>query len=686
MIMNVLHIHTNDYTGGASAVAKDLVKWQRANGHSSSMLVGYKESGDSWSYPFDIGTNTAAAAELKSSGWLDFEYEGSRGLASNPLVQEADLLHLHNLHGYYFHPAALQPLTSSKPTLWTLHDMQSITGHCAHSFECGKWETGCPACPDLNTYPRVLTDNAGPLWTFKKEIYDRSSFHVAVPSLWLKKKAEKSILKNHPIRLIYNGIDTDIFSPHPSVAHRQALREKYGIAETTLVVGGSANGGLSNPYKGGQYAEEVIRRCGQKFDDFLFLNIGGDASSPNPNIRNMGYIHNKEELRDVYSLLDLFLFTSVADNCPLVILEAMSMGIPIVGFATGGVPELVRDGEDGYLVAPRDAESLTERTLSLLQDRERRRLFSRESRRRAERHFSLEAMNNAYQSAYSDVIQSPERLTFHSVKRTDARPRPSVKSKLIIVFVGKERHDSALLFDQARESLSDLYEVERWTESRLASLELGANDLVWPIHSEMNVQPQDLPFVLYDAQDADFIWTDPVLRRRSGKKFYKPLRIDLEAEPGLVRLSTRRLGAVIFSGSFFNIHIAAILNGHPVQTNVGRQKHYHTVMVNLFLDNHVREQLRTSGADRFYLYGAGGHTSELLRELEGNTAFEGIVDSNPSLSGKEMAGLPVVNIEQALSDEKIGILISSSSYEQEIFERLASIGNNPIIRIYRERE
>lgn len=57
--------------------------------------------------------------------------------------KEADIIHFHNLHGDYFNYLSLPCLTRLKPSVWTLHDMQSFTGHCAFSYGCEKWKTGC---------------------------------------------------------------------------------------------------------------------------------------------------------------------------------------------------------------------------------------------------------------------------------------------------------------------------------------------------------------------------------------------------------------------------------------------------------------------------------------------------------------------------------------------------------------
>src|SRR5690554_5007769 len=90
-------------------------------------------------------------------------------------------------------------LYSLKPVIWTIHDEQSYTGHCAYSFDCKKWQTGCGNCPDLTFYPKIKKDTTDFLLYIKEKIYDFSDFTVVCPSRWLANRAKQSILGNKDI-------------------------------------------------------------------------------------------------------------------------------------------------------------------------------------------------------------------------------------------------------------------------------------------------------------------------------------------------------------------------------------------------------------------------------------------------------------------------------------------------------
>ena len=82
------------------------------------------------------------------------------------------------------------------------------------SFDCDKWMVTCGECPYLDTEPALPVDTTTQLFQDKKLVYEHSCLWVVTPSQWLKNKVERSILRNQPVELIYNGIDTNIFRPY----------------------------------------------------------------------------------------------------------------------------------------------------------------------------------------------------------------------------------------------------------------------------------------------------------------------------------------------------------------------------------------------------------------------------------------------------------------------------------------
>ncbi|HTP66781.1 MAG TPA: glycosyltransferase, partial [Geobacteraceae bacterium] len=399
--LSIVHINTHDAAGGAAKVAWRLAGAQRAGGHDARMVVGFKKDKSEYSAAFDLAPDPAITEECRRNGRLYYEFQGSHGLAAHPWVESADLLHLHNLHGDYFNPFSLSSLSRAKPLIWTLHDMQALTGHCAHSFECERWRTGCGGCPHLDTDPAIPVDSSAQLWQDKKSIYERSRLHIVTPSQWLKDKVEGGILKEHPVTLIHNGVDTGIFKPRRDVQ----LRHDLGIPDAAVMVGSVANfGAFANPWKGGAALLDTINYLLRRVPDLVFLNIGSDEPSPHPRIVNIPTVREEEYLARLYSQLDLYLYTPLADNCPLVVLEAMACGTPLVTFGVGGIPELVRDGLDGIVVSPNDVGALARGAELLLNDPGQRKRMGASARERARKEFDHRIIAGRYEQLYLDRL------------------------------------------------------------------------------------------------------------------------------------------------------------------------------------------------------------------------------------------------------------------------------------------
>ncbi len=403
---SIVHINTHDIVGGAAKVAWRLADAQRKNGHDANLLVGYKKCDSPHSSAFAIETTQALYEQSVRQGLLNYHLQGSHRLTGYPPVRSADLLHLHNLHGNYFNPFSLAALSQTKPVVWTLHDMQAITGHCASSMECSLWQQGCPRCPHLDLEHALAVDTSAQLLQDKKLIYNHSRLQIVVPSEWLRRHVQQSVLRNHPVELIHNGIETSVFKPYDKAAARQ----RFGLPNDRVLIGAVANGGsFGNHWKGGTYTQAVMDRVRARFPNCVFVSIGGSGSTTLPNVIQLPRLDEESELAMAYSALDIFLYTSLADNCPLVVLEALSCGLPIVSFATGGVPELVRSGVDGWVVEYKNAAQSAAGVENLIADPAVRSAFAQNARRRAVEQFEHSIVVEQYQKLYERVISETQR-------------------------------------------------------------------------------------------------------------------------------------------------------------------------------------------------------------------------------------------------------------------------------------
>jgi glycosyltransferase involved in cell wall biosynthesis len=406
-VTRVAFVNTQGSPGGAAKVVSQLRDHLTATGIDAPLFARRREGPGT--YGLDSGEGVLLEYACEAGGWLDLDHIGSFGLADHPVFRSADVVHLHNLHGGYFNFMALPRLCAGRPAVWTLHDMQAVTGHCAHSLDCERWRSGCGECPYPGLYPSVRKDRTAELWRLKRDAYADLDVVIVCPAQWLQARVRASPLMGHlRTEVIYNGVDTDVFFPVPDELRRQT-RSRLGIRAEDRVLAFSAQGGVTNPWKGEPLLLQALRRLGKR-ENLVFLNIGGPAEygSPVEGIRwvNTRHVSLEAEMRSLYGAADLFVYPSVADTCPLTVLEAMACGLPVAAFGTGGVPELVEAGETGWVAPQGDVAALAANLARLIDDPDLRRRMGRSAVARVKAHFGLPEMVRRYRELY-DEVQNP---------------------------------------------------------------------------------------------------------------------------------------------------------------------------------------------------------------------------------------------------------------------------------------
>jgi glycosyltransferase involved in cell wall biosynthesis len=315
-------------------------------------------------------------------------YPSSFGLLRHPWFREADVVQLYNTHGSYFSHTALIEIARRKRVIWRLSDMWPVTGHCAYSFDCDRWKTGCGSCPLLADEPSLHVDRTAFLWKVKKWVYDRSPMTIVASSRWMASiVGDSPLLNRFPLHIIPNGVDLDVFRATPKPVAREAL----GVRGLAPVVFFSAVE-LGAARKGGPLltrALDIMKSRGVELE-VLVAGRGGEQwrqNCPYP-VTALGSIADDRLMALAYSAADLFVLPTLAENLPNGILESMACGTPAVGFDVGGVPDLVRHGETGHLVRTRDAEGLADAMATLATDADRRVALGRRGREVAEREYS----------------------------------------------------------------------------------------------------------------------------------------------------------------------------------------------------------------------------------------------------------------------------------------------------------
>ncbi len=413
-IDNILFINNADIAGGAALGTYRLHQELLRQGFTSRILVGFSKSKDKAVLTLPQKNKLAGLLTKNLGGLLGFQYFQNLDALQTPRLKEvhnADVINLHCTHNRQFNPLILPRLTRLKPTVWKFSDMWPFTGHCAYSFDCDRWKTGCGKCPYLATYPAIKRDTTHIQWKIKKAIYKRSSLDIIVPSIWMRDIVKNSMMSTFPIHHIPNGIDTDIFKP----IDKRLCRGVLGLPQSkNIILIGSQS--LKNDRKGGDLLAQVLNKIEPKNRESIVCLAFGQ---PEPDfiektgiyVYGMGYVESEFIKASIYSAADLLLFTTRADNSPLTVLESLACGTPCLAFDVGGVKELIVSGENGYVAKAFDTEELTSWLNFFLSNDDQRSKLGFNARNRILKIHKIEQQAENYLQIYKTAQERHSRVS-----------------------------------------------------------------------------------------------------------------------------------------------------------------------------------------------------------------------------------------------------------------------------------
>ena len=430
--MNILHLNSSDHGGAARAMIR-LNQGLQRSGHDSQILVGHRTTlepsiqevnrqAEPFQSPMDKVLDRISLSLEQRFSLNAWSYRNSWHIPQFAAFRQADVINLHNLHGDYFNYRAQPELARHKPIVWTLHDMWALTGHCAYSYGCERWKTGCYDCPLLKEPGRrfvepaaVPVDRSRAVWESKREVYRNTPMHIITPSKWLRGLVQESILANAAsIEYIPYGVDLDIFQPFDRAVARQALDIPADQPVIFFSAVWASDGRGVYGRKGFPFLLQALEKLPDPHKSIWLLTSGGWADlerfEGRFNVRQLGYLSDQRLQRLAFAAADLFVFPSLADNLPLVLIEALACGIPIVAFDVGGVPELVRHMKTGYLARYKDVDDLSHGIQILLEGDSLQTRMGHTCRKVAEAEFSLGLQVQRYLDVYEEAIRFAHEL------------------------------------------------------------------------------------------------------------------------------------------------------------------------------------------------------------------------------------------------------------------------------------
>lgn len=329
--MRVLFINEVCGTGSTGKITCGLAEKYESEGHEVKIAYGrssfvpekYKR------FAVRIGTMKDVYIHALMTRLTDRHGFFSRGSTKKFLEwaddYNPDVLWLHNIHGYYINIEMLFKWIKSRPEMkifGTLHDCWSFTGHCSYftMAGCEKWKTHCNKCPQRNSYPSSLVDNSYRNYDDKRRLFTGvKDMTIITPSEWLAGLVKQSFLREYPVEVRHNTIDTEIFRPTPS-----DFRKKYNLEGKIVMLG------VASVWDKRKGLDDFVRLSAmldpEKFAVVLVGLSPKQIKALPKNITAIERTENQKALAEIYTAADVYVNPSREETFGMTTLEAASCG------------------------------------------------------------------------------------------------------------------------------------------------------------------------------------------------------------------------------------------------------------------------------------------------------------------------------------------------------------------------
>ncbi len=404
--MKNLQVSDNDLIGNRFN-GHDLHRYLRRRGIVSNQLIRTKHSDDRDTYVIGDGVDARESCNEmiknieKRYGTHSLHYPFSFSIFSDPLFLEADIVHYHLIHNYFFNLSLLPWLTALKPSILTIHEPFFTTGHCIYPLDCERWKTGCGDCPYVKLNFALNVDASALNWEIKRDIFQRSQLDIIVASKYMLDWVKQSpILSHFDAHLIPFGLDLTRFaSSDPSYARR-----RLGIPRKNIVLCFRAD---PSPFKGLKYIEEALQRLSLEVP-LTLLTVGCvdllKSFRGRFQVIDKLWLMDDDSMLDVYRAADIFLMPSTAEAFGMMAMEAMACGKPVLVFDGTALPETVFAPEGGIAVPQGDIDAFAHELEELISNREKRLKLGEQARKLAELHYNVDDYVSKIIDAYKEVI------------------------------------------------------------------------------------------------------------------------------------------------------------------------------------------------------------------------------------------------------------------------------------------
>ena len=413
--MRVLIINAHERTGGAARAANRLHLALLAEGLDTKMLVQEKSSDDQTVIGPVSGPEKIASSIRPYLDALPVKfYKRRTGSVFYPALLSGRILNriraetpdVVNLHWVLDGMVRIETLARlNKPIIWTLHDAWAFTGGCVYPMDCVQYQNRCGNCPELGSKRgRDLSS-----WTLnrKHRAWEGLGMTIVTPSNWLAEIARSSSLfSKFRVKVIPYGLDLNVFKP----VERNEARDLLGLPKDSKIVLFGAVTSTSDKRKGFTFLSEALNILKDKpvAEDLQLVVFGasgpGNAENPRLPVIYLGTLNDDLSLSLLYSAADIFVAPSIQDNLPNTVMEAAACGTPSVAFDIGGMPDLIKHMETGFLVKDITSNRLAEGIEWMFAENNRSINLGSAARDRAEMEYSYQMAASRYAEIYEEVV------------------------------------------------------------------------------------------------------------------------------------------------------------------------------------------------------------------------------------------------------------------------------------------
>lgn len=348
-MQKIFHISGAINFGAPGRIVEQIGLLTRKNGYECLVAHSSRNENPSQLQHYAMTTKCQEMIHAFGAKFLDLHgllsTKQTRDLVERIKDYQPDIIHLHNIHGYFCNFKVLFEYLDSidTPVVWTLHDCWPFTGRCFHfvGVDCYKWKMGCYDCKAESGYTvSKYYDRSKELYALKKRLFSSVKNLTLVPvSDWQAAFLKDSFLKDCNVHRIHNGVDIKKFKPLDG----NRLREKHKLNGKSVILG------VASPWNTRKGLDDFYQLRTMLSDEFAIVMVGltpKQIEKLPKGIIGIARTESQQELAEYYSMADVFVNLTYLDTFPTVNLEALACGTPVITYRTGGSPEAICDVEN----------------------------------------------------------------------------------------------------------------------------------------------------------------------------------------------------------------------------------------------------------------------------------------------------------------------------------------------------